>query len=119
MGISEIYVGRAIEVDNYSLVSKNEQRVELENSRNNEFEFIETKDYTDEDVESAVRYINRFFGDSHAILRYERHEKSNIMVLKLVDEETQEVLKEIPPEKIIDMVNRICELVGLAVDKKA
>ncbi|EQB88545.1 flagellar protein FlaG [Clostridium punense] len=119
MGISEIGVGRPIEMDNYSFIIKNEQAAKPEIDNKTEFEFLENREYTEAEVQDAVRYINRFFGDSHAILRYERHEKSNIMILKLVDEETQEVLKEIPPEKIIDMVDRICELVGLAVDKKA
>lgn len=47
------------------------------------------------------------------------HEKTNTLIFKIVDTETDEVIKEFPPEKIQDMIAKMWEMVGLFVDEKA
>ena len=46
------------------------------------------------------------------------HEKTNRITITLVDKETQEVIKEIPPEKSLDLVAKRMELAGVLVDEK-
>lgn len=46
------------------------------------------------------------------------HEETKQIMIKLVDSTTKEVVKEIPSEKILDMVASMCELAGLFVDEK-
>ena len=46
------------------------------------------------------------------------HEKTNRIVIKLVDRETQEVIKEIPPEKTLDLLAKRMELAGVLVDER-
>ena len=46
------------------------------------------------------------------------HEKTNQIMIKIVDQETREVLKEIPSEKILDMVAKMCDLAGVFIDEK-
>lgn len=46
------------------------------------------------------------------------HKKTNQMIIKLVDGETKEVLREIPSEKFADMLAAIYENMGLFVDEK-
>ncbi len=46
------------------------------------------------------------------------HKKTKQILIKLVDSKTKEVIKEIPPEKILDAVASLCETAGLFVDKK-
>jgi len=38
--------------------------------------------------------------------------------VKVLDSETNEVIREIPPEKILDMVAKMWELAGLIVDER-
>ena len=40
------------------------------------------------------------------------------MIVKLIDKETKEVIKEVPPEKILDLVAQIWDLVGILVDER-
>lgn len=47
------------------------------------------------------------------------HEETNRIMVQVIDQETGEILNEIPPEKILDLVARIYELVGLLLDKHA
>lgn len=46
------------------------------------------------------------------------HEKSNQMIIKLIDPQTKELLKEIPPEKLVDFFAELCEVAGLFLDEK-
>ena len=46
------------------------------------------------------------------------HEKTNRITVKLVDKETKEVIKELPPEKTLDMIAKVWEYAGLIVDEK-
>ena len=40
------------------------------------------------------------------------------MTIKLVDPETKETIKELPPEKTLDMIAKIWEMAGLMVDER-
>lgn len=46
------------------------------------------------------------------------HEKTNRITIKMVDKQTKEVIKELPPEKMLDMIARMWEISGLVVDEK-
>lgn len=46
------------------------------------------------------------------------HEKTNRITIKIVDKKTKEVIKELPPEKMLDMIAKIWENSGLLVDEK-
>ena len=46
------------------------------------------------------------------------HEITNTVTIKLVDKDTKKVIKEIPPEKTLDMIAKIWELAGILVDEK-
>jgi flagellar protein FlaG len=51
-------------------------------------------------------------------LQYSRHEQTGIMMLKIVNRDTQEIIREIPPEKVLDVIGAIWEMAGIIVDKK-
>ena len=46
------------------------------------------------------------------------HEGTNPVTIKIVDKSTKEVIKELPPEKTLDMIAKAWELAGLLVDEK-
>lgn len=46
------------------------------------------------------------------------HEKTNRITVKIVDKKTKEVIKELPPEKTLDMIAKVWEMAGLVVDEK-
>ncbi|HZK34806.1 MAG TPA: flagellar protein FlaG [Bacillota bacterium] len=47
------------------------------------------------------------------------HEKTGDIMVKILDLNTNEVLREIPPRKIKDMVANFLERAGLLVDRRA
>lgn len=54
----------------------------------------------------------------HSEAKFGIHEKTNRITIKLVDRDTQEVIKEIPPEKTLDLMAKSMELAGVLVDEK-
>ena len=46
------------------------------------------------------------------------HEKTNRITVKIIDKKTKEVVKELPPEKTLDMIAKMWEYAGLIVDEK-
>jgi len=49
-------------------------------------------------------------------LEFSIHEKTHAIMIKVVKDD--EVIREFPPEKILDMVAKMMELAGLIVDEK-
>lgn len=46
------------------------------------------------------------------------NEKTNQIIAKIVDVSTDEVIREIPSEKIVEMIADMCEKAGIFIDKK-
>ena len=40
------------------------------------------------------------------------------MTIKIVDKASKKVIKELPPEKTLDMIARVWEMAGILVDEK-
>jgi flagellar protein FlaG len=74
---------------------------------------------TAEEVSKAVDKLNKFLEDENVHAVYEVHEKLNDVMIKIVNDETNEIVLEIPPKKILDMVAKMMETVGVLLDKKA
>lgn len=51
-------------------------------------------------------------------VKFSVHKETHSIVVKIVDAVTDEVIKEIPPEKILDLVYNLCKNVGLILDER-
>ena len=71
-----------------------------------------------EEVEQAAEKLNRLMGLVERRLKFEIHDKSHRVMVKIIDEKSGEILREVPPKKILDMLSSFAEYVGLLVDKK-
>lgn len=71
---------------------------------------------SNEQIRKAVEELNRKMGNSEAIFGI--HERTNRVTIKLVDKDTKKVIKELPPEKTLDMIARVWDLAGFLVDEK-
>ncbi len=69
-------------------------------------------------IEAAIKSANRKarFGNTNAQFTY--HEKTKRISIKIFDKETNELIKEIPPEETLEMISKMWELAGLLVDEK-
>ncbi|MEG0296302.1 MAG: flagellar protein FlaG [Clostridium sp.] len=77
------------------------------------------KGYKEEDVAKAVDKLNKFLTGDNLEATYEKHEVFGDIMIKIVNTNTKEVVLEVPPKKILDLVAQLCKMVGVIVDDKA
>ncbi|MCI3028105.1 flagellar protein FlaG [Desemzia sp. C1] len=73
---------------------------------------------TMEQLEKAVNKANEHIMGVNTQLQYRIHEGTDRIMVRLIDTESQDVIREIPPEKMLDLVAEIWKRVGLVVDKQ-
>lgn len=80
----------------------------------------ENLDFNKKDLDLALKKLNNFLKHESSHAEYSVHETfSNTIMIKIIDDETKQVIMEIPPKKILDMVAKMCEMLGIGIDKKA
>ena len=73
---------------------------------------------SEKDMTTLVERGNQALEKSNTRLEVSFHQETNQMMVKLIDSQTDEVIKEIPPEKWVDLVYNLCEQLGIFVDKR-
>lgn len=70
-------------------------------------------------VKNAVNQANNRLKQKHASTKCEfsYHEATKRISIKVLDKETDEVIREIPPEETLEMVEKMWELAGIIVDE--
>lgn len=69
-------------------------------------------------AKSVVDTANDLLKTNRTSARLKYHEATKQVSIKIVDDVTQEVIKEIPPEKSIEMLEKMLEMTGILVDEK-
>ena len=69
-------------------------------------------------VIEAIQKANKAILGGNRRFEFSIHEQTNEIVVKVYNSETDELIREIPNEKILDMVAKICEMAGLFVDER-
>lgn len=67
-------------------------------------------------IKKVVENINKNSTNSEAVFGI--HEGTNRVTIKIVDKDTKKVIKELPPEKTLDMIAKVWEMAGILVDEK-
>lgn len=71
---------------------------------------------SNEQIKKAVESLNKKMAHSEAVFGI--HEATNRVTIKIVDRDTREVIKELPPEKTLDMIAKVWEMAGILVDER-
>lgn len=69
-------------------------------------------------LQDAVNQVSDSFKANRTACKFTYHEKTRQVSIKIYDEVTKEVIREIPPEESIRMVEKMWEIAGLLVDEK-
>ena len=71
---------------------------------------------SNESARLAAQTYNKLTENTKAVFGV--NEATNRVTIKIVDKDTDEIIKEFPAEKTIDMIARVWEMAGLMVDEK-
>jgi flagellar protein FlaG len=94
------------------VVSASKQQ-ESDNSGAENQQSSEQRQPTMKDVSEINKVINQ-----NTIAEFGYNEPTNRITIKIKDKETDEVIKEIPSEKALEMLAKAWELAGIMVDEK-
>lgn len=81
---------------------------------------LETKkdSVSKEKLEEAVKSLNEFLDIQNKASKFVYHEGLDKYYVRLVDAKTEEVIKEIPPERLLNAFYEMQKLAGMIVDEK-
>lgn len=71
-----------------------------------------------QELEESIKKLNETAETFETELRFRAKEESERVTVEAVDSETEEVVREIQPERVINMVAQIQNLIGLFVDTR-
>lgn len=71
---------------------------------------------SNDQIRKAVEQLNKSMANSEAVFGI--HEDTNRVTIKIVDKTTKEVIKELPPEKTLDMIAKVWDMAGILVDER-
>jgi flagellar protein FlaG len=79
---------------------------------------VEHRAIREKDLQKAVNEVNKTLDKDKTHIEYEVYGKFKDITIRIVDNETKKVIKEMPPKNIIDMIAKFCEMAGLFLDQK-
>ena len=79
---------------------------------------IEQQKLSAEKVQKITDSLNKLLETTSTKLRYQFHEKLDKYYVTLVDSKTDEVVREIPDKKLMDIYAAMLDFVGVFVDEK-
>ena len=71
---------------------------------------------SNESARLAAQTYNKLTENTKAVFGV--NEATNRVTIKIVDKDTDEIIKEFPAEKTLDMIARVWEMAGIMVDEK-
>ena len=108
------YISNEENISKNSMVQKSSTEEEVFANQNKN----EKENFTKEDLDKAVKKLNKFLEDEKTHAEYEKHKDLGTIMVRIVDDESEKVVIELPPKKVLDMIASMCKQVGL-IDKKA
>lgn len=71
---------------------------------------------SNETARQAAQTYNKLTENTKAVFGV--NEATNRVTIKIVDKDTEEIIREFPAEKTLDMIARVWEMAGIMVDEK-
>ena len=72
---------------------------------------------SNEQLKSAIAKFNKSLTTNTEAV-FGIHDKTQRVMIKIIDKDTKKVVKEFPPEKTLDMLVKMWEMAGILVDEK-
>ena len=121
-GIDPVNLNRILEITQKPVIQESERQDPKQKQHqkvlNREQKVLEWDRTHMEDLQEAVEKINTTAQAFNTGLRFRIHEESERVMVEVVNRSDNEVIKEIPPEKVLNMVAQIQTVIGLFVDQR-
>ncbi len=114
-------------IQNQALSSMNSQNIEIQKAKSGNTPIEKQvqkeqenqyKQIKSEDLIKAANELNKKFEMINSQLKIEIDKDTGITVAKIIDKETKEVIRQIPPEVVLKIAKYLDELTGLLFNEK-
>jgi len=78
----------------------------------------EDQEISKDKLQQAIDVVNEFLEINHSSSKFIYHEGLERYYVTIVNRDTEEVVKEIPPKKLLDAFYEMKKMVGMIVDEK-
>lgn len=73
---------------------------------------------SEQQIKSAIAQANNKLKYHKTRCEFSYHEATKRVSIKVIDKDTDDVIREIPPEETLEMVEKMWELAGMLIDEK-
>ncbi|HOW83483.1 MAG TPA: flagellar protein FlaG [Spirochaetota bacterium] len=97
-------------------------RVRQSEAKNPEYgkgsgEAAAAKSLTKKEIYESLDRLNAAMSDFNERISFSYHEKTNRIIVKVIDSHTNEVVREIPPKDMIKLLEHLKDSMGILVDE--
>ena len=73
---------------------------------------------SEQHIKAEISKVNNRLKRHNTKCEFGYHEMTGRVTIKVLDKDTEEVIREIPPEKTLEMIEKMWELAGFLVDER-
>ncbi|NPV42741.1 MAG: flagellar protein FlaG [Firmicutes bacterium] len=91
------------------LISQKEVLVESENNK---------EEISDEELQESINTLNKTLEVIDKRYEFSIHEETDRPVVRVYDRNSGDIIKQIPPEEVLNILTKIRELIGIFIDER-
>jgi flagellar protein flaG protein len=100
-----------------------ESKVENDDTNSNQHDAnvdksIENKKVSKSTIDNTISETNSKIKVSNTQLKYSIDDETQRISIKIIDKDTDKVIREVPPEETLEAIKKIWEIAGIIVDEK-
>lgn len=118
----EGYKEIALEKTSSSTINKqagNMSETRIDNNKIDQFQKTKEEKLTEKNVDEMTGALNDLMEKMNYDLKFSYYKDLDRLVMKVVDRKTQETIKQMPPEEMLETLTNLKEWIGVFLDKNA
>ena len=92
---------------------------QMQANENAERQQVQQDPLTEEQTAYITEQLNEIMRNIDVDLQFQYHKEVNFMSVRMLDKKTGEVLREVPPEAMVEHMIRVHDWIGAFLDKTA
>lgn len=98
--------------------SSDVEKAREEEARKKAMTEVVTDRMSRQDISDAVEKLNKTIQIFNKKMKMSYDEESQRVVVKIIDSETNKVIREIPTQEVLEFIHRLHQMVGVFIDSK-
>lgn len=102
-----------------SIEAANERKLEQVVAKSEEADSLTNQDVSKEQLELLAEKLQEFVSSLNKGLQFSVHEESGRDVIKVIDRESEEVVRQYPSEEVLELVAKLSDAAGNFINSQA